>query len=407
MEAFERFLMKRLSAPFFYLLLLSGLSVSLKLHAETGSCSFAKQALIEAAQYRQLPKRKEVACRTLNRKQFRDLSQELLKIDVKEDYLSGEEVVFSLLGLIPQGFRYAQCFIDSYSIEAAAFYDARRDEMIVPDWFVTPKAILVHEAAHALQDQYFDLLKIGRSPSVYTDSYLAAGALIEGDAMQVERKFSDHNLNETQDEEVIRDQGLAALAPDCTLPPALLDLFYFQYDHGSLFAQKILARGGLPLLNSAFRNPPHATEEIIHPEKYPLSPTEFRTITSPKLSSDLKRMGFVLTYSETLGEMMTRSILKDGNSPRESALAAAGWGGDRVSLFTHRRISPPFLLIWESAWDSRKDAQQFLAAIQRKFSKKLDVPIRIGVPFLTAEISGISIKIKLLDRTVRLEILKK
>jgi hypothetical protein len=61
-----------------------------------------------------------------------------------------------------------------------------------------------------------------------------------------------------------------------------------------------------------------------------------------------------------MGELGTRILLADGGSESDVAHAAEGWGGDRLVML--EGPGDAWAIVWQTAWDSGDDAQQFVDA---------------------------------------------
>ena len=67
--------------------------------------------------------------------------------------------------------------------------------------------------------------------------------------------------------------------------------------------------------------------------------------------------------------------------PRVAARAAAGWGGDRAQVWEHRK-SGRLAVIWQSIWDTERDARQFFSLARQLLVKSValsgvDKPYRV------------------------------
>src|SRR5262249_49794592 len=106
-----------------------------------------------------------------------------IKEAVKPEDIRAEEIALKKLGLAPADFDLRKMTVDLLTEQAAAFYDYRRKKLFILDTNATlmQRPILVHELAHALADQHFNLeryLLKGKSD----DSGLARMAVMEGQA---------------------------------------------------------------------------------------------------------------------------------------------------------------------------------------------------------------------------------
>jgi hypothetical protein len=125
----------------------------------------------------------------------------------------------------------------------------------------------------------------------------------------------------------------------------------FPYNAGAGLVADLYRAGGLSLVNTLFTRRPVSTEQVIHPEKYIAGemPVAVRAPEPPP--------GFALVASEALGEMQTRVVLARCTSAEGATAAAAGWGGDRYSLFAGP--AGEVALLWSTSWDTESDAAEF------------------------------------------------
>jgi len=86
-----------------------------------------------------------------------------------------------------------------------------------------------------------------------------------------------------------------------------------------------------------------------------------------KPASDLAKnlgSGWSEAARDTLGELTLRVWLNTGGvASADAAAAAAGWGGDRLVLFTGPGGTTALAI--ETAWDTAADATEFAAAATR------------------------------------------
>jgi hypothetical protein len=216
------------------------------------------------------------------------------------------------------------------------------------------KATFAHEFTHALQDQYFDLRALAPKHSANDDRNLALSALTEGDALMLQRLWSQEKL--TADEMQQIGQG----GQDSKLyaaPLFIREQLLFPYAEGFTFVRQMYqTRGGYPGVDDVYRNPPDSTEQILHPDKY-------RTREKPidvgliDLSSGPLGPGWRVINSNILGELDLRLILQQLTDDRGRAVrAASGWGGDRFQLIEKDGRQA---LVIKSVWDTESDARDF------------------------------------------------
>jgi hypothetical protein len=370
--------------------------VPLKLQAQ--GCARASWAVERAAALRGLPVLWSVGCQVLPQKEYLGTLKRLIARDLPAQRLRHEERLFKLLGLIPERYPYARCLVESYAHQAAAFYSADTKSFVIPDWIPADDSVLVHEATHALQDQHFDLTTLDRSTTVASDRSLALGALIEGDAMTIESAFLSTQPN-YQQLGVDEKYRIAAANAECALPPAMEELFYFQYEFGAYFIARI--QGQFPM-DELFRNPPMTTSEIMHPSRYPANPVRSR-ISTPRITEGMARQpAGAPVYVESLGEFITRILLRQFIPTKEASAAASGWGADRIALYEEPRTEAG-LVGWQITLQSVAEAQRMYAAISEWLSKRfsLDQP-REDLPFWATNAAGQQIRAERAGQTVRI-----
>jgi hypothetical protein len=267
-------------------------------------------------------------------------------------------------GMLPEGTDLASLAVSFTAASAGATYSPLDKQVLL----VTDKGgfrdtgLLTHEFVHALQDQHFDLLKMILARPFSFDREEATFALVEGDAVSVERRVAQPDAWARKSlEDVAREEderfasyrkGLGAL-----FPPLLTETFIFRYRDGLRFVETM--RRARPAINvdDVFRRPPQSSEQVLHPEKY-LTHEAPREV-EPGVE-EFADEGWRLTATTPLGEIGVRGLLMAGVPVEEAKRAAAGWGGDRSFLFEREGHAP--LFVWRTVWDTGRDAQEFFRA---------------------------------------------
>jgi hypothetical protein len=257
--------------------------------------------------------------------------------------------------------------------QVSGFYDHRTRLIYVPrvplrseSDAIEQRAVVAHEAQHALQDQHFG--EVLRDKEGGEDQRLARLALIEGDAMvamgawlgaahgapvgRTVRRIADVT-RKVPLERFRHDHG-----PRTRLgrAPALMQAqLRFPYEEGMLFVADMYRAGGFPLVDRLYQRPPASTEQVLHPEKYVAGelPRPIATLPLPP--------GHRSLVDESLGELAIRALLSQCLRPDEAERAAAGWNGDRfvVAADTRRALS----VGWVTAWDDEREAVEAEAAL--------------------------------------------
>ncbi|MFC7213625.1 Hvo_1808 family surface protein [Saliphagus sp. GCM10025334] len=225
------------------------------------------------------------------------------------------------------------------------------------------RTTLVHELAHALQDQQFGLERRGTT----VDARRAETGLIEGEAELLAHRYeqrcrddpaweclpetSDSGLegdggSESGDEPSDGDDdgdGDGTSETNRSLNVGLYLSIYAPYAEGPTFVQSVYDAGGWDAVDAAFADRPTSTSQIIHPERYPNDrPVDVAVDdrSSPAWSPITDDGGDVRT--ETVGEATLFGALWANGALDHSLLdeerelspynyshpATAGWAGD-------------------------------------------------------------------------------
>lgn len=229
------------------------------------------------------------------------------------------------------------------------------------------ESLLVHEIAHALQDQHFD---IGRfwDHEPFSDRSLAAEALVEGDATLVMLSFLVNLPVERfppgdgpLDPLMVDAAQFTEMAPELpgdeelrAAPAYLREHLLFPYLQGLAFCLELRRTGGQKLLDHAFRqDPPVSSEQILHAEKWLGERDEPVRIELPDLAAMFG--GGAKKMEGSFGELDTRLILSQ-RLGEDAQAAAAGWGGDAFALY---EVGGREVLVWVTEWDTLEDAEEF------------------------------------------------
>ena len=277
--------------------------------------------------------------------------------------VAGEQALYQDLGLFPRDASLKDELLKLLTSQIAGFYRPQDKELYVisqsgsigPSQLVT----FAHEFDHALQDQHFDLTKLGIDTPDQGDRSLARLSLAEGDATLLMSQWAQQNLSPLQTLQLLQESAdPAQTAILASMPPFLKDELLFPYTSGLTFIEGLWAKGGWPAVDAAYATPPDSTAQILHPEQY-LAHQEPVPVT---LAADIERRlgaGWSQTYADTLGEFGLREWLTivGGLQPQAAADAATGWAGDRVAVLEGPGGSWGAVLV--TRWTSATDAGAF------------------------------------------------
>lgn len=264
-------------------------------------------------------------------------------------------------GLLPEGTDLAALAGSFTALSAGATYSPLDKQVLLVDRNAE-RTLLTHEFTHALQDQHFDLMKMLVVRPYDFDRTEALFAVIEGDAMNVQRRaeegdaYGRKSLEDISRQERERFQFYRKEV-GALFPPLLTETFSFRYRDGARFVEEVRRKNGERGVDELFTRPPLSSEQILHPEKY------FQNERPRDVSLDeaaFNSSGWKPVTSTPLGEIGARGLLMAGVSEKDATRAAAGWGGDRAFLF--ERDGGQSIFIWKTLWDKNTDAEEFFRA---------------------------------------------
>ena len=285
--------------------------------------------------------------------------------DTPAALLASTERAQRALGLIPPDASLKDLELELLNDQVVGFYDPVTKQMSVKSTTGTLGALeqitFAHEFDHALQDQHFDLTKLGISVADQGDRSLARLSLAEGDATVLMTDWAGTALSPVQLLQYLQESDLSSQqAQLAKLPESLRAQLFFPYTSGLAFVQGLFAQDGWAAVDRAYADPPDSTEQILHPEKYAAGERPV-TVSVPADLAQRLGDGWEVDLQDTIGEFGLRTWLQTvgGLDPDAAATAAAGWGGDRLVLVSH---GAAFAIAIQTAWDTPADATEFATA---------------------------------------------
>ena len=246
-----------------------------------------------------------------------------LLVDVEEnrEETDQSEQVLRALHLIEPGVDLFEAFISFYGDAVLGFYDPETDELVLRGAELNPyvETTLVHELAHALDDQHFELHR----PEVNDaedESSLAFSSLVEGVALSVEFGYRQTLSAEELEASARAAAEFARRAGTSPIPPVVTSLVQFPYLAGPFFVGALLEEGGEERVDAAFRDPPTTSEEIQDPSVY-LRGEDPLSVPPPPAEGPVIDEG-------TFGQWALTLTLQELIDVDTAAVAADGWGGD-------------------------------------------------------------------------------
>jgi len=297
--------------------------------------------------------------------------------------LDGKTIAYKRLGMIPDSLDMKKFLIDLLSEQIIGYYDPRTKVLYVVNG--SPKeavAITVtHELVHALQDQYISLDSLQQIEG-QNDRQSAAQAVFEGQAVyeQIAVMLGGGNVavNLPGGWDRVRDmirENQASMPIFAAAPVVIQETLIFPYLSGAEFVRNFKERNpGKPI----YSDMPASTEQILHPSAFFAKrdvPTE---ITLPPLK------GATSSYENNFGEFETRLFLFQALKDQNAAVqAAAGWDGDRYTIFANGQG-----IAWVTVWDSPADASDFFDSLGKVMKKRYDATSDAAPGATTRDYSG-------------------
>jgi len=316
----------------------------------------------------------------IRREQVKRFLAERIEAEIKPEELRAEELTLKKFGFLPPDFDLKATTIELLTEQAAAFYDYRKKRLYLLQSNSTAlqQVALVHELAHALADQHFNLAKFVDRASENDDSAMARLAVMEGQATWLMSEYMAGrmglSLRKSQAVVEMMSRQTEVLGGDFPIfdnaPLYLRETLLFPYAKGLLFQQAVVEKLGQAGFAEVFKRPPAGTHQIIDPEKY------FAGVapSNPKLPEFKGSRDWRVLAEGSIGELDHWILLKQYVG-EEAARLAYRWKGGRYRLVENRR-SGRTILEYASEWTDEAAAREFFrhyqAVLKGKW-KKMDV----------------------------------
>jgi hypothetical protein len=332
----------------------------------------------EVARITGLEPRRAVPVETLTRAGWKQFVEREIAREVKPEELLADQTTLRLLGLVPRNFDLRQATIDLLAEQAAAVYDHRRKKMLLlENGSAGPleDAVLVHELAHALADQHYDLRRFLDKGASTGEQQAARLAVVEGQAMWVMLEWQLGRMgmgsvatNREALERMLPVLGSMAAASYpvfATSPLYLQETLLFPYTAGVLFQQAAVEKLGSRAFRTVLERPPETTRQILHPEDW-LAGRRYEAPPAPVPpgESDYRRVS-----AGILGEFDLRVLLKQYCGAEAAERLGSQWRGGSYELLEHRRTRRPALR-WAIGFSGEAAALDFLLCYRKVVEAK-------------------------------------
>lgn len=232
------------------------------------------------------------------------------------DQIDIQTQVWRSLGFIEPGVDLYDSYVTTFEVGVVGVYFTDTKELYIQgtDLDLYAELTIVHELAHAHDDQWLDLF---REEYDDADDEVGAGfsAMVEGNARRVENAWRRELSEDERSELSVLE--LSVLSPSeidilLSLPSLLLELQFFPYQDGAVLVEDIARRGGEDAVDAAIIDPPRTTEQVLHPELFESGEAPIE-VAPPPADGEIVDEGVVgelvfdLWFSDQVGD---------------------GWGGD-------------------------------------------------------------------------------
>ena len=223
------------------------------------------------------PKRR-VECSLIDREGLRVYLERQIKEALKPEELRVEELVLKKSGFVPADFDLGRTMVDLLTEQAAALYDYRKKKLYILEG--NPSSLdevaLVHEAAHALAEQHFNLEKYIVKGTKSDDGSTARAAVMEGQATWLMSEYMTSKVGMSLLKSPAMINMLARHSEPSrgtypvldNSPLYMRESLLFPYSRGMIFQHHVVQKLGTAGFTEVFRRPPVSSQQILHPEKY-------------------------------------------------------------------------------------------------------------------------------------------
>jgi hypothetical protein len=327
-----------------FALVLAGLAIAGPAAAGTGA--ELRGIIAKTQELRGLHTSRPLAVSTLDGAGLRRVVVRVLADESRPRTEAAWDDVLHLLGVLRPGQRLEQVERRQLTGQVAGLYVPRSGRLyVLAGSGSAPRAVVAHEVVHALQDEHFQLTRGPFAPRPRDhDGELAALALIEGDATDVQSRYVATLSPRDLVRELARTLGAIPKGAAARSVPFLQRELLYPYTAGQAFVRALRERGGQRLLDRAFRKPPRTTAAVLDPARYLAGDPPPRPVTLPAGS-----YRFTTTFgAEDLVALTGREGLargwlggRLGVGPRGLDLRLATRGAASVAAVLERALPAP------------------------------------------------------------------
>lgn len=251
--------------------------------------------------------------------------------------LRREGLLLQIVGFAPPTFDYLSEMMKLLEAQLEGFYEPKNGTMYLAADLKGPQAqaTLAHELVHALQDQKWDLRKRSDYKPGRGDEAMAMACLAEGDATSLMLDFlmkPDKSALDIPDDALRELMASGMNLGDVqSVPHILRSTLIAPYMEGLGFVHALRRKGDWASVDRAWDRLPTTTEQILHVDKWEANegPIAIPAPTAAALGEGWKK-----DDEDTFGELGFALAFAEWMDVEEARKIAAGWGGDRTSVYS-------------------------------------------------------------------------
>lgn len=293
--------------------------------------ALVNEVLEPTSRIRELKVLRPVQAVTHSKEQILGYVKERLAEEYPGESLEEEGRLLKHLGWLPQQMDYRATLQDFVTAQVAGYFDPFKNRFVLASWIpdLVQRPIISHELVHALQHQHFGLKKALKRIPQNDDATIARHAVIEGDASIAMLAYGMGSMEMAPLMMALESmKSQIRSAPTLTarhVPHYMKQSLIFPYTGGLDLLVKAMRKNGWAGVNAMHRNYPVSTEQLLHPDRYPLD--------KPK-TVNLQLKGALGEFEESLrnrfGELGFRFLASPtGERDDLASHLSDGWGGDQ------------------------------------------------------------------------------
>jgi hypothetical protein len=321
-----------------------------------------------------IPVRRSVASGFISRGKVNEFLKRRVKETATPGEIRAEELTLKAFGLVPPDFDLARSTVDLLTEQAAAFYDFHKRRLFITDAAPseTYETALVHELAHALADQSFNLDRFIKQGGKSDDGSLARMAVMEGQATWLMCEYLARQKGQSLETSPALAEAMSRSAESVTgqfpvftgAPLYMRATLMFPYSKGMQFQQAVVEKDGQAAFAEVFRHAPASTQQVLHPAKY------FAGVEPAAPALPLFHMhGYKELTDGSFGELDHAILIEQYAGAEEASEAAPHWRGGHYRVY-EKRGRPGVVLAYASEWDTPESAQVFFRLYRRVLAGK-------------------------------------